>query len=92
VPDHDFLFALDLSDEPHFDGMLAALTGTVLTYLGYPPAAVQELRDELHGALKAGLSNGHHRCDVQFRAHGGELVITAACDGGVSWRTARSLP
>jgi hypothetical protein len=92
VPDHEFLFALDVSDEAHFDRMLSELTGSVLTYVGYPPAAVEEIRGALHGALKAGLSNGHQRCDVRFRAQSGELLITVAYAGGAEWRTARALP
>ena len=48
MSDHDFLFALDLSDERHFDTMLGDLADTVLKYVGYQPAAVEELR----GAIK----------------------------------------
>jgi len=92
VPDHEFLFALDVSDEPHFDKMLAELTGTVLSYVGYQPPAVEELRGALRGALTAGLSNGHRRCDVRFHAESGQLVITVAYAGGAQWRTARALP
>jgi hypothetical protein len=92
VTDHDFLFALDLSDEPHFDVMLAELTGTVLAYVGYQPAAVDEMRGALRAALKDGLAKGRERCDVKFLAHGGELLITVAYAGGAEWRTTRPLP
>ena len=92
MPDHDFVFALDLSDEPHFDTMLGDLAGSVLKYVGYHPAAVEELRDALKGALSAGVSNGQSRCDVRFRAHSGELVITVAYAGRAEWRTTRPLP
>lgn len=92
MPDHDFVFALDLSDEPHFDTMLGDLAGSVLKYVGYQPAAVEELRGALKGALSAGVSNGQSRCDVRFRAHSGELVITVAYSGRAEWRTTRPLP
>lgn len=92
MPDHDFLFALHVIDEPHFDNMLAELAGTVLTFVGYPPDAVEELRGELRGALKDGRPDGQPRCDVRFRAHAGELAITVAYPGGPEWRTVRPLP
>ena len=92
MSDHDFLFALDVSDEAHFDAMLAELTGTVLTFVGFPPPAVEDLRQELRQALRAGPSNGSRRCDVRFRAHEGELVVTVAYAGGAEWRATRALP
>lgn len=92
MPDHEFLFALDVSDEPHFDSLLVDLTSSVLTYVGYQSAAVDELRDALRGALAAGLSNGHKRCDLRFRAQSGALVITVAYAGGAEWHTTRALP
>jgi hypothetical protein len=92
VPDHDFIFALDVSDEPHFDSMLAELTGAVLATVGFQSAAVDEIRGALRGALQEGGANGSRRCDVRFRAHGGELVITVAYAGRPEWRTARALP
>lgn len=92
MPDHDFLFALDLSDEPHFDAMVAELAGAVLAFVGYPPTAVEELRRELRGALKAGRSNGQKQCDVRFRAVSGELRMTVTYAGSGEWRTTRALP
>ena len=92
MSDHEFLFALDLSDEPKFDTMLGELTGTVLKYVGYQPAAIDELRGAIKQALSAGASNGQGRCDVRFRAQQGQLVITVAYDGRDEWRTTRPLP
>ena len=46
-PEHpeqpDFTFSLALSHVPHFDSMLANLTGAVLRHVGYPPDAIGEL-------------------------------------------------
>ena len=92
MADHDFLFALDLSDEPQYENMLAELAGNVLKYVGYDAAAIDELRGAMKQALKAGAANGHRRCDVRFRARSGELQISVACDGSAEWRAARPLP
>jgi hypothetical protein len=92
VPDHEFLFALDLSDEPHFDKMLGDLAGTVLKHVGYHPPAIDELCGALKTALSAGAGNGHRHCDVRFRAQHGELVITVTYAGRDEWRTTRPLP
>jgi hypothetical protein len=89
---HEFLFALQLSDEPHFDAMIAELAGAVLVHVGYQAAAVDELRALLRSALASGLTNGELRCSVQFRAEGGELQIVVASPGGAEWRTSRALP
>jgi hypothetical protein len=92
VADHEFVFALELSDEPYFDDMLTDVTGAVLAFVGYRGAAGEELRRVLHGALTAGASSGHSRCDVRFRAHSGELHISVVYTGGDEWRTTRRLP
>jgi hypothetical protein len=93
VPDHDFLFALDLSDEPHFDRMLAALSDAVLRYVGYDAAATGAMTAELRRALAHGVKDGCARCDVRFRASDGRLQITVAyAGGGPNWETTRALP
>ena len=92
MADHEFIFALELSDEPHFDRMLSDLARTVLTYVGYSAVAADELRASIRGALAAGAAKGHHRCDVRFRAHAGELHIAVSYTGGVGWQTTRTLP
>ena len=92
MSDHEFIFALDLSDELHFDSMLSDLTGTLLAYVGFTPAAAAELRTALRTALTDGRSNGRQRCDVKFQARSGQLLITVAYDGGAEWRTTRALP
>lgn len=93
MSDHqEFLFALELSDEPPFDEMMGELARAVLAAVGYAPDAVDDLRRVLHAALASGSADGHRSCDVRFRAHGGELSIAVSYAGGAQWRTTRPLP
>jgi len=92
VADHDFFFALDLSDEPHFDRMLSALSDTVLRFVGYDAAAVDAVTREVKVALADGVSHGRERCDVRFRASDGRLRISVAYAGAPVWELTRALP
>lgn len=92
MPDQDFLFALDLSGEPPFDGMLAALTRAVLGHVGCALPAIDTLTGQLGAALAERADNGRRRCEVRFRARGGELEIIVAGAGGPDWRTTCTLP
>jgi len=92
VAAHEFIFALQLSDEPHFDAMLSEVARTLLVHVGYGAAAAEELRSAIGAALKDSAPVGQPRCDVSFRAHSGQLQITIAYAGGAVWRTSRPLP
>ena len=92
MADHDFLFALDLSDEPHFDRMLQDLSRVVLRYLGFDAGMVDAVTADVRTALANGVADGRARCDVRFRAGGGTLQIRVVFVGGQSWETARTLP
>jgi hypothetical protein len=92
VSDHEFLFALELSDEKTFDGMLADLAHAVLVHVGLARPAIDELSRALHGALKDVATGGQRRCDVRFLAHAGELQILVTYGGGARWHTTRPLP
>ena len=83
---------MQLSDEPHFDAMVTELARAVLLHVGYEAPAIEELRGVLSRAIAAGVSNGHRRCEVRFRAHEGEMHIVVAYAGGGEWRTTRALP
>jgi hypothetical protein len=87
-----FTFSLALSHEPHFDSMLADLTGAVLRHVGYPPDAIGELSGAVQHALARGLANGGHQCEVAFRAQAGELHIDLTIVPGSTWRTSKPLP
>jgi hypothetical protein len=92
VADHEFVFALQLSDEPHFDTMLSEVARTLLVHVGFSAAALDELRAAIRTALKSSAPAGEPRCDVSFRAHSGHLQITIVYAGGAEWRTSRPLP
>jgi hypothetical protein len=89
VSDHEFLFALELSDEKTFDAMLTELSQAVLVHVGLAKGAIDELAGALHRALADGAAVGHGRCDVRFRAHGGELQVAVKYAGGAEWQTTR---
>ena len=92
MSDHDFLFALDLSDEPHFDRMLQELSRVVLRYVGFDAASADAVTLDVRTALAHGVADGRARCDVRFRAAGGTLKISVEFVGGRTWETARALP
>jgi hypothetical protein len=92
VPDHDFVFALELSHDPDSGRMLGDVCAAVLGHVGYGAAAIAELRAALSGAVAQRAGNGARRCDIRFVAHGGVLQIVVTCAGAAEWRTTRPLP
>ena len=92
MSDHEFLFALELSDEKTFDGMLSEVAHAVLAHVGLAKPAVDELSRALRGALADGVAAGRRRCDVRFVAHHGDLQIVVVFDGGGRWETTRPIP
>ena len=91
MPDQ-FLFALKLSDEPRFAGMLEDLAKCVLEQIGYAPPAIADTLAKLRVALQQGADQGQRDCDVQFRAEAGQLLIVLSYAGGREWRVTRALP
>ncbi len=89
---HDFSFALQLSDEPHYDSMLAELTGVVCAHVGMTSHAIGQLTHDLRNTLSNAVARGSRRCDVRFRAHGGSLEVVVSFAGGGEWRTTSALP
>ena len=87
----DFLFAVELSDEPDSDRMLADLAAAVLAYAGLEQGTVDELNGGLRQALAVGAAQGRRRCLVRFQAASGTLTLSVACDGGAEWQTTRPL-
>ena len=92
MPEHDFLFALEMSDAAASARMLGELCKAVLGHVGYGAPAIAELTGAMSGALTQGGAKGARRCDVRFVARGGELQIVVACAGAAEWRTTRPLP
>lgn len=91
MSDHDFVFALDLSDPAQLDSMLVAVARAVFTHVGYPAEATGELTAALRSAVIETTSAGR-RCAVRFHAREGELQMMVSCDGGGEWRASRPLP
>jgi hypothetical protein len=90
VADQDFVFALDLSDEPHFDRMLQDLAAVVLRYVGYDAAITAALTRDVRAALTAGAAEG--RCDVRFGVSDRTLRIRVAFAGGHVREITHDLP
>jgi hypothetical protein len=90
LPDHEFLFALEMAGDPDSSRMLDDVCAAVLGHVGYPPPAIAEVNRQLHDAITK--SDGGGRCDVRFVAHHGELQIVVARVGAAEWRTTRRLP
>jgi hypothetical protein len=92
VADHDFLFALEMSDAAESSRLLGELCTAVLGHVGYGAPAVAEMTRALAAAVSPSGANGARRCDVRFVAHAGELQIVVARAGAAEWRTTRPLP
>jgi len=92
VPDHNFVFALDISGDAESGRMLGELCTAVLGHVGLGAPAIAELTSALSGAVAKNGANGARRCGVRFLAHGGELQIVVSCPGAAEWRATRQLP
>lgn len=92
MSDHDFFFALEMSDESELGRMLGELVTAVLGHVGYAAPAIEELTTTVRGVLADGADSGRRRCDVRFQARDGELQIVVARAGSAEWRTTRPCP
>ena len=92
MPDHDFLFALEISGDANAGRMLGELCTAVLGHVGLAAPAIAELTTALSGAVAKNGANGARRCDVRFVARDGQLQIVVSGPGAPEWRTTRPLP
>jgi hypothetical protein len=92
VADHEFMFALDLSDRATFDEMLDDVARNVLGHVGYGGDVTGDIVARLRAALTQGAIRGPRHCRVQFSAHAGELHVVVSDGGGREWRTRHPLP
>jgi len=92
VPDHDFVFALEMSGDADTGRMLGEVCTAVLGHVGLGAPAIAEVMSALAGAVAKGGANGARRCDVRFVAKDGHLQIVVSCPGAAEWRTTRALP
>ena len=91
MSDHDFVFALDLSDPTQLDSMLVEVARAVFVHVGFHAEATGELTAALRSAVIEMASAGQ-RCAVRFQARAGQLQMMVSCDGGGEWRASRPLP
>ena len=92
MPEHPFLFEVDLQDEAGFDDLVMALGTIVLGHFGYEPKAATETLAALCAELVRGSAAGVRRCQIQFLTAGAEMQIVVCCAGDPEWRTSRALP
>ena len=74
-----------------FDAMVADLTSSVLTQLGFEPAAVDALNGELKSGLAEGLASGAE-LHMQFQVRERELEILLSQRERSICRVTRRLP
>lgn len=86
----EFLFALELSDPARCDQMMDEVAASVFKHAGLSTADAGEALASLRSALADASRTGAGRCDVQFRAHAGELSIAVSA-AGREWHTTRRL-
>ena len=92
MPDYDFLFVVDLSSDPRYDGMLGDLVTSVLGYVGYDGAAIAGVVRDVRSAVAGGSDGRGGRCELRFRAGGGRLNVSIAHGGVAGWQMTRPLP
>jgi hypothetical protein len=90
VSDHDFVFALDLSDPAQLDSMLVDVARVVFVHVGYSTEATGELTAALRSAVIE-TTMAERPCVVRFEA-GRRARMLVSCDGGGEWRASRPLP
>ena len=89
---NEFVFALELSDAARFDAMLIEVAQALLGSVALTGAPLATVAAVLRQAVSSGADRGHHRCDVRFQAHAGELRIAVAYAGQPEWHTTVALP
>jgi hypothetical protein len=92
VRDHQFVFALKLSNHHGSDALLDDLTECVLKRVGYAPAAIADILAKVREALEQGGTGKRRDGELQFRAEAGQLIIVVSRAAGREWRMARALP
>ena len=92
MPDHQFLFELEVSDHPRFDVLLGDLAECVLKQVGYAPPAIADILAKLREALDPGSAGERRGGDVQFRTGAGQLIIVVSGADGCERRVTRALP
>ena len=92
MTDQRFLFALNISDNPEFDSMLADLAARVLADTGCAPLDAAQILKRLRATLEEAAGEGARGCAIRFQAEGRQLNIVVSYAGGREWRVTHALP
>jgi hypothetical protein len=91
VPDYEFLFVVDLSRDPRYDKMLGDLVRSILGYVGFDRSVVASVVRDVCGAVTRAADPGT-RCQLRFRAAGGEMNVSIGAGSAADWQITRPLP
>ena len=89
MPEDEFIFSLELSDEAFCEGMVSEVARSVLKTLGYA--------DDPEGLTSAvaqvvAAAGRHSRCEIRFQTRDGKLRIAISASGHPGWQAAVALP
>ncbi len=88
---HEFDFSLRIEDAAPSSDMIGQIADAVARQAGCAPRTAGELAAAIRAAFSARHSGGAP-CDVQFRAHAGQLHVIVSCAGAEEWRASQKLP
>ncbi len=87
MSNHDFLFALEVSCQGAPATLVEDLALNIFRHVGCDPERADGLRGAVERAAEPSALGGVRRCDVQFRAHDGQLDVLVSSNGGRVWQT-----
>jgi hypothetical protein len=87
----DFFFTLEFSSQAAPASLIEDLAASVFKYVHCAEENVEGMSEALERATASGPS-GAGRCDVQFRARGGELEVLISSNGGRVWQKSILIP
>ena len=85
----DFVFSIRIEGAAPVDDLVADVAGAIARDAGCSSDSAGELVAAIRRAVGDQCATGA-TCDVQFRAHGGEMEVSVVA-GGREWRARRSI-